>query len=190
VAAAAAAKGRRGRPSSRERILDAAYDIVAAEGAGRLTFDALSARTGISRGGILYNFPSKDELLQAMIRQHMDRCRELEAEIRASLPPGPGAAIRAMIGAWHAGPKVDHKAAASLLAAVAESPRLLDPVREVHGAQAAAIRADGGDAALAFIAWLALDGLFFHDLFSLSPLDAAEKDAVVARIRALVGDAG
>ena len=55
----------RGRKSSREKILDAAAELVAEIGAGRLTLEAVAEKAGLSKGGLLYNFPTKDALLQA-----------------------------------------------------------------------------------------------------------------------------
>ena len=40
-------------------------------GAGKLTLDAVAERAGLSKGGLLYNFPTKDALLQAMIQRMM-----------------------------------------------------------------------------------------------------------------------
>lgn len=55
------------RPSSRERILDAASELVRELGAARLTLDAVAERAKLSKGGLLYNFPNKDALLLAML---------------------------------------------------------------------------------------------------------------------------
>ncbi|MBQ0819063.1 helix-turn-helix transcriptional regulator, partial [Microvirga sp. HBU67558] len=57
----------RGRKSSRERILDAAAELVSEIGSGRLTLDTVAERAGLSKGGLLYNFPTKDALLQGMV---------------------------------------------------------------------------------------------------------------------------
>ena len=62
-----------GRPSNRDVILDAAEQLVASEGAARLTFDALGQATGISKGGLLYHFASKDKLLEAMLERMVAR---------------------------------------------------------------------------------------------------------------------
>ena len=46
----------RGRKSSREKILDAAAELVAEIGAGRLTLDAVAEKAGLSKGGLLYDY--------------------------------------------------------------------------------------------------------------------------------------
>lgn len=60
------------RPSNREKILDAAYDVVDKHGIAALTFDAVAEESGISRGGLLYHFRTKDELLVALHKHLAD----------------------------------------------------------------------------------------------------------------------
>lgn len=66
-------------PKARLRVLDAAERIVKARGAANLTYDELVQESGVSRGGITYHFPTKDDLLRALI------ARDLEQK-RASMP--------------------------------------------------------------------------------------------------------
>src|SRR5215212_6184568 len=68
----------RKRPSSRERILDAAAELVREVGAGRLTLDAVAERAGLSKGGLLYNFPTKEALLQGMLERIVEVLSSLE----------------------------------------------------------------------------------------------------------------
>ncbi len=50
----------------RGALLDAAERVVLRAGAGQLTMDAVAAEAGVSKGGVLYAFPSKDALIDAM----------------------------------------------------------------------------------------------------------------------------
>jgi AcrR family transcriptional regulator len=61
--------------SSRDRILDAYEDLLAVEGERYATVEAVAARAGVSKGGLLYHFPSKDQLAAALC----DRLVELAA---------------------------------------------------------------------------------------------------------------
>lgn len=63
----------------RGALLDAAERVVLREGAGQLTMDAVAAEAGVSKGGVLYAFPSKDALIDAMISRvyaSMDKIAE------------------------------------------------------------------------------------------------------------------
>ncbi|MCD2188898.1 TetR/AcrR family transcriptional regulator [Actinomycetospora soli] len=69
------------RPSQRDRIVDAYVDHVVSEGPETVTLDAVAARAGVSKGGLLYHFGSKEALLAGML----ERVRVLtEADIAAA----------------------------------------------------------------------------------------------------------
>lgn len=50
----------------RSALLDAAERVVLRDGAGQLTMDAVASEAGVSKGGVLYAFPSKDALIDAL----------------------------------------------------------------------------------------------------------------------------
>ncbi len=88
--------GKRGETAN--KILAAAREIVRAEGPDHLTFDAVAARVGVSKQAVLYWFPNKARLIEALVRP------ALEAESTAgknavSSRATPDEAIRAYIGA-------------------------------------------------------------------------------------------
>ena len=60
------------RPSARERLLDAAATVVRRDGAQALTLDAVAAEAGVSKGGLLYHFRSKRDLLDALVGRWLD----------------------------------------------------------------------------------------------------------------------
>ena len=55
----------------RELLLNAAEAVVLRSGAGSLTFDAVASEAGVSKGGVLYAYATKDELIDAMLRRVM-----------------------------------------------------------------------------------------------------------------------
>lgn len=87
---------RGGRPSKRNFILKAAEELVREQGAAQLTFDRLSEQTGISKGGLLYHFASKDELILAMMIRMIDTREECRKELSKEME-GPDAEVKALI---------------------------------------------------------------------------------------------
>ena len=61
------------RERTRERLLDAAFDIFAEEGFAASSVEAISERAGFSRGAFYYNFASKEELFLALIERSIQR---------------------------------------------------------------------------------------------------------------------
>jgi AcrR family transcriptional regulator len=172
------------RPNSRETILDSAEAIVLKAGAAHLTLDAVAERAGVSKGGLLYNFPSKETLLQAMIARHLDRCRQLEADILARLPAGPGRELKAsVLSALNdkCGPDAKRLSVA-LMAAGANDPKLLEPVLEFHRCRLARLEAAAASGLrferMAAVS-LAMDGLFLTEMLQLSPYHAAQRQSII-----------
>jgi len=74
------------RPSSKKAILDAAEAIVIQSGAAHMTLDAVAKEAGVSKGGLMYNFPTKEALLQAMIDRMVEHFEELREEVQKEFP--------------------------------------------------------------------------------------------------------
>jgi len=87
---------------SRDAILEAAASLVHEHGASSLTLDATCARAGLSKGGLLYHFRSKEELIQGMMERHLDGIlATIEAEMQKDFDaPRPGRWHRAAIRAF------------------------------------------------------------------------------------------
>lgn len=56
-------------PHARERVLDAFEALLIDEGERAATLDATARRAGVSKGGALYHFPSKEALEAALIER-------------------------------------------------------------------------------------------------------------------------
>jgi AcrR family transcriptional regulator len=67
--------------SSRDRILDAYADLLITEGERQATLEAVAARADVSKGGLLYHFPSKDQLAIGLC----DRLATLAAQDAAAM---------------------------------------------------------------------------------------------------------
>ncbi|WP_170263663.1 TetR/AcrR family transcriptional regulator [Blastochloris sulfoviridis] len=177
---------RRTRTNSRSRILDAAAEIVAEIGAGKMTLDAVAERAGLSKGGLLYNFPSKDALLQAMIERMVeDGITEREAS-RSAHAHRPNVEARCIIASdlAHCGSH-SRDVASGMLAAISENPSLLEPVRKVVAEEWAMMRASDCPE-LSAIAWLAVQGLMSLDMFAISPVTPEDREHILAALDRLL----
>lgn len=56
-------------PSTRERVLDAAYELVGHHGLSDLAMDEVAARAGVSRATLYRLFPGKSELFRDLLRR-------------------------------------------------------------------------------------------------------------------------
>lgn len=166
--------------STRARLLDAAARLVLREGVSRLTLEAAAREAGVSKGGLLYHFPSKDALIAGMVeRQAIERFeRELYERLEHSYS-GTGSWTRAYADATFnpRDAQRDLPLQGGLLAAAANNPALLDPLRESYKAFQKHTKDDGVDPTLATVVRLASDGLWFLELLDLPsiPTDLRQK---------------
>jgi AcrR family transcriptional regulator len=174
--------------SSKNRILDAAEQIVFRDGAAHLTIDAVAAEAAMSKGGVLYHFPTKEDLIRGMIGRLIE-VYETEVRRLEELDPCPkGRKLRAMLGASFRpaeGQCRCDRLAAALLAAVATNPALLEPVREHSDAVHAALLEDGVEPDLAAVIHLAAEGLWLTQLLEILGIDAQKRERIVHKLYSL-----
>lgn len=76
------------RPSNRERVLDAFEHLLVDEVGVPATLDAVAAAAQVSKGGLLYHFPSKDALVEGLLARLRAQVDDDVAALR-SAPEGP-----------------------------------------------------------------------------------------------------
>ena len=163
--------------NSYDMILDAAEVVVAEDGAPRLTLDAVARRAGLSKGGLLYNFATKDALLEAMIARLCRRFEEACGLAEAHMGEGPATKLKAYLSVTMLkGPGQD-RAASALLAAVANNLELLKPIRDHYRSWLQQLSGRPTFARDVSV-WLAAEGLWLLELLRVSPLDAKQRRAV------------
>ena len=86
------------RKDTADRILVAARAIVRAEGPDQLTFDAVAAEVGVSKQAVLYWFPNKARLIEALVRPALES-ESAAGRSAIAAQSTAGDAIRAYISA-------------------------------------------------------------------------------------------
>jgi TetR/AcrR family transcriptional regulator, transcriptional repressor for nem operon len=80
---------KRGR-ATRERILQAAAELVAEKGAAGMSLDDVSARTGASRSQLYHYFQDRDDLVRAVIDVTTDAVLAVQGELLHQLDSWAG----------------------------------------------------------------------------------------------------
>jgi AcrR family transcriptional regulator len=144
---------------------------------------------GVSKGGLLYHFPSKDALLAGMIERHID---QLNARCTAERARLPGACVSTELKSWILAVLQPHRvreeAGAALLAAAANNPALLDGVRQRYAEHVAQLETLGDGFARAAVILLAVDGLMFGEAWRVTPFTAAQREHIVAELLRLTDE--
>lgn len=170
--------------TSRQKILKAASELAFSEGAAHMSLDAVAARAGVSKGGLLYNFPNKAALMRALVQQYLDDFRaELEAaDGEAAKEPFPARYLQLVVK------DIDDKAPPSsgLLAALAEDPCMLAPVKAFNRELVDRMKSGATDTGGVLVLFLALEGLRAQNVFGTNILDSEERRLVLERLAALI----
>ncbi|HKT96166.1 MAG TPA: TetR/AcrR family transcriptional regulator [Paraburkholderia sp.] len=168
---------------SRKKAIDAALLILTRDGVNGLTFDALSRESGISKGGLLHQFRNKHGVLRALL----DRQREQFEEIaRAHLAAGGAErtepVLSAQIAIYRESINQPHSVARAVLAAIVESPALLDDLKAQDEAKMAAVQTEAQDPELSLLRYFAASGIAFTSLLGLSDIPVALRDRLFDRL--------
>ena len=197
--------GKSKREATRDTLIKAAKQVIARYGVARLTLDMVAQEAGVSKGGILYHFPTKNALIIAMMDADMEEWRVVMQNLRdneaaAGELPEAGRYIRGFLAAvetkcghernecvakeqWFAEPSEIH---AGMIAAVAGDHALLSRLREAFTDFQHQVEHDGIDPVTATVVRLAADGLFFIEMLGLAPPEGALREQVLAKLRAMV----
>jgi AcrR family transcriptional regulator len=162
------------RPDTRAKLLDAASAVIRRDGPKAMTLESVAAQAGVSKGGLLYHFKSKRELLDALVDRWL---QEFQDDIDAH---GEGF-VAGYVRASDTASAED----ASLLAAFVADPETLTAVRERYVAWQDRVVTEGGDPVEATVARLAADGLWLADLLGLAPPRGELRRRVLAHLLAL-----
>ena len=172
------------RPPARERLLDAAERLVLEMGGGHLTLDAVAKFAGVSKGGLLYHFPSKDALVEAMLaRQVSDVDAQVAARCAArGAKPSHFERFRERVRVLLEQRPERRALGAAVLAASADNPALLAVCRRRYREVVDEVAKLPGGLERPALLLLAVHGLLLGELLRLSPYTPEERTRLVGAL--------
>lgn len=178
---------------TRAKLLSAAVKVIERHGASGLTLDKVAAEANVSKGGLLYHFSSKDELVSALLDRTLSSAGANLEERMDRIDRGGGER-----GAFAVAyleytrqpytPSVDDDIASSILAAAALDKRLLAETEQRFERWQERLLADGLSDALALLVRIVSDGLWLIDTFRLAPLTEDQRGRVIDLLETLIED--
>ncbi|MEN6615823.1 MAG: TetR/AcrR family transcriptional regulator [Syntrophorhabdus sp.] len=177
------------RASSYDIIIDAAETVVIEAGASHLTLDAVAAKAGVSKGGLLHHFPNKHALLIAMVDRQIDKHVAARQKILETLPEGSSRELKSFVLAVKNRDPRHYNLGASLSAAVAHDPHLNEPVRKVVKDTYATVTKGSLPFEKASMIALAAEGLRLLEMLNISPFTNTQRAKVLDHLVRLVDEA-
>jgi len=169
---------------TRKAALQAALTIIARDGPGRLTLDAIARESGMSKGGLTHQFPTKEAVLKALLQHQIEYFGDFTARYLAEA--GAASAqprLAAQLATLREAITQPHSVALAILGALTQDPGLLSQTREASGKAVDAIKTEADDPQLALVRWAAAQGLTLMSLFGLNPLTDQEREQLFDRLR-------
>jgi len=170
-------------PNQIEALLDAAERVVIRQGIGNLTFDAVAKEAGVSKGGVLHHFKTKNLLIEGMVTRSAEGWRSCYSAAHDATPEGPGRMARALLNhclsdaqCWT---EELRSSSSAVFAALAQNPDLIDPMRSAFSELYQRIEDDGLPPGVGEMVAAAIDGMWLEWVLGLAPLNQER----VARVR-------
>ena len=166
------------KPVAKQKVLDAAREIVLQQGAGGLTFDSLAHTSGVTRGGITYHFATKADLLRELIVEDLRHWQQIEQDNRPADMPDDVADLIAYLRMHTAQDAERQDFVAGMMSAVAHDRSVLEPAREFHNARYADVQCTERTLHLQLLRMAAF-GIFWADFFDCPQLPDELRNALV-----------
>lgn len=170
----------------RDRLLNAADRVVGRDGVGNFTLEAVAHEAGVSKGGLLYHFPSKSALIHAVVERLANRCETDQQQCLTDTPDGPGAFTRAYLTARAESPDPQEAPVhTAILAAAGTDPQFLEPFRKKMQDWQDRLEDDGIEPETATIVRLAIDGLCLCRMLGMPLPNEGLRSRIIERLIAM-----
>jgi AcrR family transcriptional regulator len=170
----------------RDRILDAAEAVILESGGQSFTLDAVAERAGISKGGLVYSFATKDKLVYAALEREVTHFQEAVGRRLGGGPIGPVERVLAHIEEALEEDDASTQKAAFLVTALVHAPEMLEPVRRYYRALLDPLRSECGEVHEVRHALLAVEGIFLLRGLGFVEVSADEQKSVLLHARNIV----
>jgi len=169
---------------TRLKIFRACSEILRREGLNNLTLQSVAQEAGISKGGLLYHFETKQALIEALFEYHNGIFEARLAELVEIEGEKPGAFLRAYTKASAEQMKDPDSASlyASLFAAEEQYTGAHKLMREKYVNWQKQIDSCGIDSDWAMLLRFAVDGLWFIEMHQYSPPSSEQREKIVQMI--------
>nr|WP_314261354.1 TetR/AcrR family transcriptional regulator [uncultured Devosia sp.] len=177
----------RKRVIDQQAILDAGEAVVARDGAVALTLDAVAQQAGISKASVIYDFKTKQALIEAIVERAFRNDHAHHQQAEAAQAGRGSAAIRSRIAvASEPPPAAFRPAALNLTAALTLDAGLRRRMQDSQAQTIAHVRDRAESPRGALLAYLALEGLKFLEYLDFHHFDPDERKRIIGEIDWLV----
>ncbi|WP_263298785.1 TetR/AcrR family transcriptional regulator [Leifsonia poae] len=170
-------------PSARDRILDAFEELLTEQSERAATLDAVAARAGVSKGGLLYHFASKDAMVAGVL-QRLEALVADDLERMRTAPAGPlEYFVRSSVSSQSA---LDRTVIATARLAQGADTQARKALGAMQSGWLALLEAEVGDPIAAKAVMLIGDGIYYNSALLPETTAVVQTEADMDRLVALV----
>ena len=191
---------------TKDKICEAAMQLAIRDGLLAMTLENVAKQAGISKGGVMYHFPSKDELVRGVLDYFSEQCETMLMRRVIDDPEPRLRWARCMLDCLfpesaESDRRTDVEEISSdvlsrffmaMLAGAVTSPAAMLPLRELATRMRKRFMSDPNEGMEQILVWLAIDGLFLWQFMGLidsnDPMIAQVGETLRARIRVKLED--
>ncbi|WP_421991902.1 TetR family transcriptional regulator [Roseococcus sp.] len=168
---------------TRNAAIQAALTIIARDGPGRLTLDAIAREGGLSKGALMHQFRTKEAVLKALLEYQNDYLEKFSEHYLATTGVGKSEPqLSAQIETMREATTNPITVASAFLGVVAEDPALFAKVREIDAQKVELLKAEAADPDLATLRWAAARGLAVTAMLGFCPLSEEVRTRLFDRL--------
>ncbi|MBL8818613.1 MAG: TetR/AcrR family transcriptional regulator [Planctomyces sp.] len=182
---------------TRDRICEAAIRLSSRDGLLSMTLDNVAREAGISKGGVMYHFRSKDELIQGVLSYFCEQCEQMMMRRVVDDPDPRMRWARCLVGcmfpddsqAVETSPLSSDMLGRFMLAMLAGAvncPDAMEPLRQLATRMRTRMLADPQDGYEQLLVWLAIDGLFLWQFMGVISENDPLMQEIGAKLKARV----
>lgn len=179
---------------ARQRICEAAIVVAARDGLLAMTLDNVAKEAGVSKGGVMYHFHTKEELIAAMLAEFGQRMVQQLFQRIAWDPEPKNRWARNLLACAYPDPNADGEAdpfspevverfMLTALAAAVHQPGVIEPLTKLGLELRDRLVADVEGGLDQLLVWLMIDGLFLWQFVGLIRRDDPLYAEILTRLR-------
>lgn len=170
---------------SRQRILEESKSIILEKGIEKLSHGAIAERLSLTKSAVHWHFPSKNDLLKALIDDYLEHLKAEDERheapfIAAGLKPED--AVLPAMRLWYLDFRENRRGwvgiGSQLLSLSSRDPSLVAPIRDWYKSLYDRIGGSSADAVPGYVAMMVFDGFFNSSKMGIMTLSDEELDAM------------
>jgi len=168
---------------TKDLILKSAMDIIQNDGIGSLTLEKISKRAKISKGGLLYHFPTKESILNEIFANMLAKFEE-KLNTSMQVDHSNEWSVNYMKSTFEDLLDTQYQAS-GLILALATQPALMELLRDKYKEWDKQMNKISSNSDILKILRYAADGIWFCEVLGLSKLSKKEKSKLLEQAKIL-----